>query len=80
MHFFPGNARLTEICIRAASYFITCMEWVLSKAVDCGHYGVHIANTIVTDLGFASDAVILHEFLEILVLSLGARHKEVKPL
>ena len=58
----------------------TCMDWVLGRVVDQKHCAASVGNTKITDLGFADDAVIFTESLEVLVMALEALHEEAKPL
>ena len=78
--FFPVNAGVRQGCVLAPSLFNTCMDWVLGRVVDQSHCGASVGNTMVTDLVFADDAVILAESLEVLVLALETLHEETKPL
>merc|ERR1712035_25095 len=67
-------------CFLAPSLFNTCMDWVLGRDTDQSHCGASVCNTMVTDLVFADDAVILAESLEVLVIALEVLHEEAKPL
>ena len=78
--FFPVNSGVRQGCVLAPSLFNTCMDWVLGKVADQSHCGASVGNTMVTDLVFADDAVILAESLEVLVMALEVLHEEAKPL
>ena len=59
-----------------------CMDWVLGRVVEQSHCGASVGNTEITDLVFANDAVIWQVTggSTVLVMTLEALHKEVKPL
>ena len=48
--------------------------------MDQGNCGASGGSTEITDLGFADDAVIFPESLEVLVMALKGLYKKAKPL
>ena len=56
--FFLVNTEVRQRYVFVTSLFITCMDWILSQTVDQSNCGAFVANTKITDLAFADDAVI----------------------
>ena len=79
-NFFPGNAGVRQGCVFASSLFITCINWVLGRAVDQSHCGASVSKSEITDLIVVDDAVIFVESLEVLIMALEALHGEAKSL
>lgn len=57
------------------SCFNTCMNCVLGAVADQSHCESPDSNTRVTDLVFVGDAVLLAEFLEVLVMVFELLHE-----
>ncbi|XP_070000240.1 uncharacterized protein [Penaeus vannamei] len=71
----PTKIRL----LAKASFFNTCMDWILGRATVQSHWGYSLGNIKVSDLDFA-DVSILFGSLEILVVALDAFSNDEKPL
>ncbi|XP_045118097.1 uncharacterized protein LOC123508419 [Portunus trituberculatus] len=78
--FFHVNTGVRQGSVLDPSLFSICRDWILGRVVDQSHCEPSVDNTEITDLDFVDGAVFFTESLEVLLMTLEALHKEVKPL